>query len=112
MQMTMFHSLSTNNPVRRLLEPQSSYLIPFDDVLLLQWDASAPPTSIATGRQFIELIDFYAEGRELTLDEAVSLALGELIPDEDASSEVAAFLAWLKQERIAPQYILYAPDES
>jgi 3-keto-5-aminohexanoate cleavage enzyme len=43
--------------------------------------------------------------------EAVSLALGELIPDEDASSEVAAFLAWLKHERIAPQYILYAPDE-
>ena len=43
--------------------------------------------------------------------EAVSLALGEVIPDEDASSEVAAFLAWLKHERIAPQYILYAPDE-
>ena len=43
--------------------------------------------------------------------EAVSLALGELIPDEGASSEAAAFLAWLKHERIAPQYILYAPDE-
>ncbi len=43
--------------------------------------------------------------------EAVSLALAELIPDEGASSEVAAFLAWLKHERIAPQYILYAPDE-
>ena len=43
--------------------------------------------------------------------EAVSLALAELIPDEDASSEAAAFLAWLKHERIAPQYILYAPDE-
>ena len=43
--------------------------------------------------------------------EAVSLALAELIPDEGASSEVAAFLDWLKHERIAPQYILYAPDE-
>ena len=63
MQMTMFQSLSADNPARRLLEPQSSYLIPFDDVLLLQWSAAAPPTSIATGRQFLELIDRYAEGR-------------------------------------------------
>ena len=43
--------------------------------------------------------------------EAVSLALAELIPDERASSEAAAFLTWLRHERIAPQYILYAPDE-
>jgi hypothetical protein len=35
----LFYNLSTNNPVRRLLEPQSSYLIPVDDVLLLQWSA-------------------------------------------------------------------------
>jgi 3-keto-5-aminohexanoate cleavage enzyme len=43
--------------------------------------------------------------------EAVSLALAELIPGDGASSEAAAFLAWLRDERIAPQYILYAPDE-
>ena len=43
--------------------------------------------------------------------EAVSLALSKLIPDEDATSKATAFLAWLRHERIAPQYILYTPDE-
>jgi len=63
--------LSPNNPVRKLLEPQSSYLIPFDDVLLLGWDwlAEAPPTSIATGWQFLELIDLYAKGRQFFDDD-------------------------------------------
>jgi uncharacterized protein (DUF849 family) len=43
--------------------------------------------------------------------EAVSLALAELIPDDAAIGEAAAFLAWLQRERIAPQYILYSPHE-
>ena len=43
--------------------------------------------------------------------EAVSVALAELIPDEAATDHAAAFLAGLRRERIAPQYILYAPDE-
>jgi hypothetical protein len=55
--------------VRRLLEPQSSFLIPFDDVLLLQWSAAAPPTSIATGRQFLQLVDRYADGRRFFDDD-------------------------------------------
>ena len=40
MQMTMFPIPLKSNPARRLLEPQSSYLIPFDDVLLLKWSVS------------------------------------------------------------------------
>ncbi len=43
--------------------------------------------------------------------EAVSLALAELIPDDGAAGEAAAFLNWLKRERIAPLYILYTPAE-
>jgi 3-keto-5-aminohexanoate cleavage enzyme len=43
--------------------------------------------------------------------EAVSLALGELIPNADVIADAAAFLAWLKRERIAPQYILYSREE-
>jgi 3-keto-5-aminohexanoate cleavage enzyme len=43
--------------------------------------------------------------------EAVSLGLSDLIPDERAVGAAAAFLAWLQGERIAPQYILYAPHE-
>jgi hypothetical protein len=65
MLMTMFETLSTGNPARRLLEPQSKYLIPFDGVLLLGWGslAEVPPTSIATAWQFLELINRFAEAR-------------------------------------------------
>jgi 3-keto-5-aminohexanoate cleavage enzyme len=42
--------------------------------------------------------------------EAVSISLAELVPD-DETDQAATFLEWLKRERIAPQYILYAPDE-
>ena len=43
--------------------------------------------------------------------EAVSLALSELIPDLAAAGDAAAFLHWLMRERIAPQYILYTPND-
>ena len=43
--------------------------------------------------------------------EAVSLALAELIPDDAAAGDGAAFLNWIKRERIAPQYILYTPND-
>jgi hypothetical protein len=72
MLMTMFQTLPADNPARRLLEPQSSFLIPFDDVLLLQWNAAAPPTSIASGRQFLQLIDHYADGRQFFDDDPVT----------------------------------------
>jgi Lipoxygenase len=69
MQMTMFECLSATNPVRKLLEPHSSYLIPFDDVLFLKWSAAAPPTSIASAWQFLELLDLYSDGREFFDDD-------------------------------------------
>jgi hypothetical protein len=69
MQMTMVETLSASNPARRLLEPHSSYLIPFDDVLLLKWSAAAPPTSIASAWQFLELLDLYTDGREFFDDD-------------------------------------------
>jgi 3-keto-5-aminohexanoate cleavage enzyme len=43
--------------------------------------------------------------------EAVSIALAELMPDEAAVGQAAAFLDWLRREEIAPQYILYGPDQ-
>jgi len=69
--MTMFENLSPTNPVHRLLEPQSRFVIPFDDLLLLGWDAlpGIPPTSIATAPQLLELIDRYAEGRDFFDDD-------------------------------------------
>ncbi len=43
--------------------------------------------------------------------EFVSMALRELIPDMGAESEAAAFFAWMKRERIVPQFILYDVDD-
>ena len=72
MLMTMFQTLPADNPARRLLEPQSSFLIPFDDVLLLQWTAAAPPTSISSSREFLGLIDRYATDRRFFDDDPVA----------------------------------------
>lgn len=56
-----------------------------------------------------------AEQRAVILQtnpEAASLALRELVPDEGAEKDFAAFLARLKQMRIWPQFILYSPEEA
>src|SRR5262249_56410158 len=68
---TRAENLAASNPARKLLEPQSGYLIPFDAVLLLGWGslAEVPPTSIATGWQFLELIDLYASDRRFFDDD-------------------------------------------
>ena len=63
MQMTMYNSLPENHDLYRLLEPQSRYLIEFDTVLLLLWEHIAPPTPIASARQFLHLEDDFAAGR-------------------------------------------------
>ena len=63
MQMTMFSTLPTDHPIYQLLAPQSKYVIPFDDVLLLLWSEIAPPTSISTPFQFLELANDYGAGR-------------------------------------------------
>ncbi len=44
--------------------------------------------------------------------EAVSLALRELVPDAAHEPAFAAFLGWLKAERVLPQIILYTPEEA
>lgn len=43
--------------------------------------------------------------------EAVSMAIRELCPDDCTVGEFDAFAAWLKNERISPQFILYSPDD-
>lgn len=47
-----------------------------------------------------------------TRPEAVSLALRELAPGKDDVPAFADFLGWLAAERIAPQIILYAPEDA
>jgi uncharacterized protein (DUF849 family) len=43
--------------------------------------------------------------------EGVSLGLREYVGEADDEIAFGEFLAWLKRERIAPQFILYAPEE-
>lgn len=47
-----------------------------------------------------------------TRPEGVSLALREILPADGDEGEAAAFLEWLRRELIAPQFILYAPEEA
>lgn len=44
--------------------------------------------------------------------EAVSLALRELVPDAAHEPAFAAFLDWLREERVLPQVILYSAEEA
>lgn len=43
--------------------------------------------------------------------EAVSMAIRELIPDPSFETAAAEFFTWLRRENVAPQYIVYTPDE-
>jgi hypothetical protein len=63
MQMTMFNTLPTDHPIYQLLAPQSKWAIPFDDVLLVLWSEIAPPTSLTSWIDFLQLANDYAAGR-------------------------------------------------
>jgi len=63
MQMAMFNTLPAEHPVSQLLAPQSKFLIGFDNVLLDLWSTVAPPTSVASGPEFLALADGFAAGR-------------------------------------------------
>ena len=59
-----------------------------------------------------EAVGIYDRHQQMTLvralgPEQVSIALRELIPDEAAESQAAAFLGWAHQARVAVQHILY-----
>lgn len=42
---------------------------------------------------------------------AVSVALKELVPDEGSEAGAQAFFTWMKEQRAAPQFILYGAEE-
>ncbi len=64
LQMTMFHTLDEGHPVRVLLDPMSKFLIGFDGFLLLTFKHAAPPTSVPSGMEWMELENTYAKGRD------------------------------------------------
>ncbi len=63
MQTTMKNHLSDGHPVSKLLLPQSEHLTGFNNILLLIWSSIAPPTSVASSRAFLTLVNNYANGR-------------------------------------------------
>ncbi|MGB1205714.1 MAG: lipoxygenase family protein [Chitinophagales bacterium] len=69
MIMTMFNNLPTTHPIYSILAPQSQHIIGFNDGLVLLWRQAAPPTSIKTAHQFLELIDKFAEKRSFFDDD-------------------------------------------
>ncbi len=68
MLMTMENELPRFHPVHELLVPQANFLLGFDDILLLIWRQIAPPTSVSTPFQFLELLDEFANGRLFAAD--------------------------------------------
>jgi uncharacterized protein (DUF849 family) len=64
-----------------------------------------------------ESLGVYAPAQQMQVvrevrPESVSLALRELLPDAHGETEFSAFLHRLRQENVAPQFILYSPDEA
>jgi hypothetical protein len=57
------------HPVRQLLDPQSQYLVAFDEVLLLLWAEVAPPTSVSNHWDFLRLMSRFATGRGYFMDD-------------------------------------------
>lgn len=63
-----------------------------------------------------EAVGQYSSAEQMALvrelrPEAVSLALREIVPDPSAEDEVGAFFAWLAEEPILPQLILYTLED-
>ncbi|MCR4268355.1 3-keto-5-aminohexanoate cleavage protein [Nitratireductor sp. ZSWI3] len=90
-------------------------------------DADAYRQAIAAIRQAVgerlvvqittEAVGRYAAREQMEVvravrPEAASLALRELVPDASHEVEFSRFLSFMRQENIAPQIILYHPDEA
>ncbi len=63
-----------------------------------------------------EAVGMYSPAQQMAMvrqlhPEAVSMAIRELIPDDEDEGPASRFLEWLIGERIQPQYILYSADE-
>ncbi len=92
------HSLDVN----RYREATSAIRDRVGDRLVIQITTEA--CGIYTPEQQMGMV------REL-MPEAVSLALKELCPDDESEAVATEFFAWLNDEGIMVQYILYSPDE-
>lgn len=75
-----------------------------------------------TGEQMViqitsEALGMYSPQEQMAVVRAVkpqaaSLALREIVPEPTNEVAFAGFLQWMKAERVAPQFIVYAPEEA
>ena len=87
MQMTLYNNIRVGHPLYRLLAPQSDYLIPFDIILILLWSEIAPPTSVVTPFQLLELANEFAKNRVFFQDDPPNKVLHLGLREEDFSVE-------------------------
>lgn len=98
--MTLNNHVEETHPLRIFMAPQSRFLIPFNDTLLLLWKRIAPPTSLSTAPQFLELMDAFANGRSFLQDDPTSTLQNNGIREDDFSHKAS----W-DQYRIAGQLL-------
>ncbi|GGG05183.1 hypothetical protein GCM10011344_01950 [Dokdonia pacifica] len=122
MQMTMFNNVSKDHDLRKLLDPQSNYLIGFNDALFLLWKKIGPPTSFATTDSFLQLTNAFATGREFFDDDPkVTLAKFGIHKEDFSDKEdwdrfpIAGLLLelWETSDKMATVFVetTYATDE-
>ena len=87
MAMTFFNTVKKNESVYQLVEPHVNHVIGFNDALLLLWKKAAPPTSITTGYQFLEITNKYAENRSFFDDDPKNILEKAGIKEEDFTVE-------------------------
>lgn len=83
MLMTLQETVSDDHPLRKLIDPQSKYLIEFDTVLLLIWKQIAPPASIASTPQFLELCNTFAAKHQFLQDDPLAVLERNQIREAD-----------------------------
>jgi len=69
MLMTLANNVEETHPLRVFMAPNSEFLIPFDDTLLLLWKYIAPPTSVSSAEEYIQMTDRFAKGRTYLQDD-------------------------------------------
>lgn len=91
------------HPVRQLLDPQSKFLVEFDVALLLLWAEIAPPTSVDTSWEFLQLMSRFAAGRGYFDDDPLATLARNGITAADFSTDPAG-TNWAKYP-IAATYL-------
>lgn len=87
MQMTMYNNIPSDHPIYQLLQPQSNWLIPLDNLFLLIWPHLTPPTSIHTTPSFLSLADAYAAGRDFFADDPPAKLAANGLREQDFTVE-------------------------